>query len=148
MARLIESPTRLQAAGEPPKQIEEFVGRMNSNTDAVSIARMNNPSGWREPGQVGEFDEYTLVLKGTLHLGLRDREMRARGQVLRFAFAPRPRARGQVLGINGVSVIEIQSVGACGALKGSKPFTFGGRGNRNNRGRTTVLLSAIKSLRS
>ena len=75
MARLIESPTLLRAAGEPPKEIEEFVGRVNSNTDAVSIARMRSPGGWKEPGQVGRFDEYTVVLKGTLHLDLRDGEM-------------------------------------------------------------------------
>ena len=75
MARLIERATTLRAAGSPPKQIEEFVGRVNSKTQAVSIARMRSPSGWKEPGQVGQFDEYTVVLKGTLHLALRDAEM-------------------------------------------------------------------------
>jgi mannose-6-phosphate isomerase-like protein (cupin superfamily) len=75
MAKLIESATIIQAAGSPPKQIEEFVGRVNSKTNAVSIARMRSPSGWKEPGQIGQFDEYTIVLKGRLHLRLRDEEM-------------------------------------------------------------------------
>jgi len=75
MAELIESATIVQAAGSPPKQIEEFVGRVNSKTDAVSIARMRSQSGWKEPGQIGQFDEYTIVLKGTLHLRLQDGEM-------------------------------------------------------------------------
>ena len=75
MATLIESPTTIQAAGTPPKQIEEFVGLVNSKTEAVSIARMRSPSGWKEPGQTAEFDEYTVVLSGSLHLRLRDREI-------------------------------------------------------------------------
>lgn len=72
MARLIENPTVIRAAGEPPKQIEEFIGRVNSQTDAVSIARMKSPEGWAEPGQTPEFDEYTLVLKGSLQLETKD----------------------------------------------------------------------------
>ena len=72
MAILIESPKTFQAAGIPPKQIEEFVGRVNSNTEAISIARMRSPSGWKESGQTPEFDEYTLVLKGSLHVHRRD----------------------------------------------------------------------------
>ena len=72
MATLIESPTTIQAAGAPPKQIDEFVGRVNSKTEAVSIARMRSPSGWQEPGQTADFDEYTVVMKGSLHLKLRD----------------------------------------------------------------------------
>jgi len=75
MAIHIESPTRVQAAGQPPKSIEEFVGRVNSNTDAVSIARMKSPCGWSEPGQTPEFDEYTVVLRGSLHVKLKDREL-------------------------------------------------------------------------
>jgi mannose-6-phosphate isomerase-like protein (cupin superfamily) len=73
MARHIESPTRIQAHGLPPKVIEEFVGRLNSQSAAVSIARMVSPVGWREPGQTPEFDEYTVVLKGTLRVETRDR---------------------------------------------------------------------------
>lgn len=61
---LIESPTMLVAAGNPPKQIAEYVGRMNTNTATLSIARMVSPGGWEEPGQTPEFDEYTVVLRG------------------------------------------------------------------------------------
>ena len=66
MAKLIPSPTIVEAAGNKPKKIEEYVGRVNSNTAELSIAKMTSPSGWLEPGQTPEFDEYTLVLKGTL----------------------------------------------------------------------------------
>jgi len=66
MANLISTPTVIPAAGEPPKIIEEFIGRVNSQTSALSIAKMTSPSGWREPGQTPEFDEYTIVLKGEL----------------------------------------------------------------------------------
>ena len=62
----ISSPSIITAAGNKPKKIEEFFGRVNSKTDSVSIARMTSPSGWVEPGQKPEFDEYTVVLKGTL----------------------------------------------------------------------------------
>ena len=68
MAVLIEKPTRIEAAGHPPKTIEEFVGRVNSKTAAASIARMTSPSGWLEPGQTPEFDEYSVVLRGTLRV--------------------------------------------------------------------------------
>src|SRR5262249_3047475 len=54
--------------GTPPKIIEEFIGQVNSRTVAVSIAKMTSPSGWREPGQTPEFDEYTIVLKGELQV--------------------------------------------------------------------------------
>ena len=74
MATLIQKPTVIQAAGQPPKLIEEFIGRVNSNTAAVSIARMKSPSGWSEPGQTPEFDEYTVVLRGSLHVNLKDQE--------------------------------------------------------------------------
>jgi mannose-6-phosphate isomerase-like protein (cupin superfamily) len=66
MPRLIETPTRVMAAGEPPKSIEEYVGRANSGAEDVSIAHMHSPAGWYEPGQRPEFDEYTLVLRGRL----------------------------------------------------------------------------------
>ncbi len=71
MARLIERPTQITAAGNKPKLIEEYVGRVNSETAAVSIARMQSPSGWVEPGQTPEFDEYTLVLRGALRVETR-----------------------------------------------------------------------------
>lgn len=72
MPRLIQGPTRIQAHGEPPKTIEEFVGRVNSGTEGVSIARMVSPAGWSEPGQMPEFDEFTVVLRGELQVETRD----------------------------------------------------------------------------
>ena len=71
MARLIEQPTEVQAAGTPPKRIREYVGAVNSGDRAVSIARMSSPQGWREPGQQPAFAEYTLVLEGTLRVETR-----------------------------------------------------------------------------
>lgn len=68
MATLINSATIIQAAGNKPKVIEEFIGRVNSLTSDVSIARMRSPSGWVEPGQTPEFDEYSVVLSGALHI--------------------------------------------------------------------------------
>jgi mannose-6-phosphate isomerase-like protein (cupin superfamily) len=68
MARLIEKPTRIEAAGNKPKLIDEFIGRVNSGTAALSIARMQSPGGWIEPGQTPEFDEYTVVLRGLLRV--------------------------------------------------------------------------------
>jgi mannose-6-phosphate isomerase-like protein (cupin superfamily) len=68
MPKLIASPARIQAAGNKPKLIEEFVGRMVSGDDNVSIARMRSPGGWIEPGQTPEFDEYTIVLAGLLRV--------------------------------------------------------------------------------
>ena len=74
MAKVIEQPTLVEAAGEPSKTIEEYIGRVNSNTTSLSIARMKSPSGWSEPGQKPEFDEFTVVLHGVLHIQLKDRE--------------------------------------------------------------------------
>ena len=74
MAKFIEQSTLVKAAGEPTKTILEFVGRVNSETDGVSIAQMKSPSGWREPGQTPEFDEHTVVLRGVLHVQLMDQE--------------------------------------------------------------------------
>lgn len=68
----ISKPTIVQAAGNKPKVIEEFFGRVNSQTGDVSIARMKSPGGWVEPGQTPEFDEYTVVLRGTLQVTTRD----------------------------------------------------------------------------
>jgi mannose-6-phosphate isomerase-like protein (cupin superfamily) len=64
----ISKPTIIEAAGNKPKIIEEYFGRVNSKTEDVSIARMISPGGWVEPGQTPEFDEYTLVLKGVLQV--------------------------------------------------------------------------------
>jgi len=66
MPKLIESPTQVKAAGDRPKIIKEFVGSVNTKTSDVSIAHMESPAGWKEMGQTPEFDEYTIVLKGTL----------------------------------------------------------------------------------
>jgi mannose-6-phosphate isomerase-like protein (cupin superfamily) len=71
MARLIDRPAIVQAAGNKPKRIEEFVGRVNSGDAAVSVARMTSPGGWQEPGQTPEFDEYTVVLRGVLRVETR-----------------------------------------------------------------------------
>ncbi len=68
MPRLIPAPTRVQAAGNKPKLIDEYIGRVNSDTSAVSIAHMRSPGGWVEPGQTPAFDEYTIVLKGLLRV--------------------------------------------------------------------------------
>ena len=75
MATHIQQPTKVEAAGHPPKSIEEFIGRVNSQTGDVSIARMKSPAGWQEPGQTPEFDEYTVVLHGSLRVELRDRTL-------------------------------------------------------------------------
>ncbi len=72
MAKLIERPTRIEAAGNKPKLIDEFIGRVNSGTPEVSIACMRSPSGWVEPGQTPQFDEYTIVLRGMLRVETND----------------------------------------------------------------------------
>ena len=68
MPTLIETPTVVAAAGTRPKRIEEYAGRVNSSHQQVSVARMLSPEGWMEPGQRPEFEEITLVLRGTLHV--------------------------------------------------------------------------------
>jgi mannose-6-phosphate isomerase-like protein (cupin superfamily) len=68
MPELIESPSRVEAAGTRPKLIDEFVGRVNTREERVSVARMRSPAGWVEPGQRPEFDEYTVVLAGAVHV--------------------------------------------------------------------------------
>lgn len=68
----IKQPSVIEAAGNKPKRIEEFIGRVNSKTGDVSVARMRSPGGWVEPGQTPEFDEYTVVLRGSLRVATRD----------------------------------------------------------------------------
>ena len=68
MPQLIASPSRVAAAGTKPKLIDEFVGRLNTGEDRLSVARMQSPEGWEEPGQRPEFDEYTLVIDGALRV--------------------------------------------------------------------------------
>ena len=68
---LIESPTMITAAGSPPKRIAEYVGRLNTGSVTISVARMVSPGGWQEPGQTPEFDEYSLVLRGSVRIETR-----------------------------------------------------------------------------
>ena len=68
MPTLVSDPTIVEAAGNKPKLIAEFIGRVNTQTDNISVARMKSPGGWIEPGQRPDFDEYTLVLKGLLRV--------------------------------------------------------------------------------
>ena len=68
MPTLVPLPSVVQAAGNRPKVIEEYVGRVNTDTATVSVARMRSPGGWEEPGQTPEFDEYTIVLRGLLRV--------------------------------------------------------------------------------
>ena len=68
MPTIIKNPTKIEAAGNKPKIIEEFIGRVNSSNQQISIAKMQSPQGWKEPGQTPEFDEYTIVLKGMLRV--------------------------------------------------------------------------------
>jgi mannose-6-phosphate isomerase-like protein (cupin superfamily) len=68
MPTLIPQPTRIEAAGNKPKLIDEYIGRVNSKTSAASVAHMRSPAGWVEPGQTPEFDEFTIVLKGMLRV--------------------------------------------------------------------------------
>jgi mannose-6-phosphate isomerase-like protein (cupin superfamily) len=68
MPELIARPTRIEAAGTRPKVIDEYVGRVNSDEGRLSVAPLRSPDGWAEPGQRPEFDEYTLVLRGALHV--------------------------------------------------------------------------------
>lgn len=68
MPRLIAAPTRIEAAGNKPKLIDEYIGRVNSGQAQVSVAHMRSPGGWQEPGQRPEFDEFTIVLRGVLRV--------------------------------------------------------------------------------
>ena len=75
MVTKIDKPTLIKAAGNKPKQIAEYVGRVNSGTKEVSVAKMTSPQGWIEPGQKPAFDEYTIVLRGTLIVRSNDKEI-------------------------------------------------------------------------
>lgn len=74
MPRHITNPSIIKAAGNKPKLIEEFIGHVNSENSEISVARMQSPAGWIEPGQTPEFDEYTLVLSGSLSVESGDEE--------------------------------------------------------------------------
>jgi ethanolamine utilization protein EutQ len=74
MPTLISQPTRIQAAGNKPKLIDEYIGRVNSKTSAASVAHMRSPQGWVEPGQTPAFDEFTIVLKGMIRVQYKENE--------------------------------------------------------------------------
>jgi ethanolamine utilization protein EutQ (cupin superfamily) len=69
---LVAQPTRVTAAGNKPKLIDEYIGKVNTQTPAVSVAHMRSPEGWEEPGQTPEFEEFTIVLKGSLRVQHKD----------------------------------------------------------------------------
>jgi len=75
MAILIEQPSEIKACGNKTKIIKEYIGRVNSKTEEASIAHMQSPSGWEEPGQTPQFNEYTIVLKGVLHVKSKTEEL-------------------------------------------------------------------------
>ncbi len=79
MPVLVPGPAYIQAAGNKPKVIEEFIGRICTGTGEVSIARMRSPAGWNEPGQTPEFDEYTVVLRGTLRVESKEGALDVKG---------------------------------------------------------------------
>jgi ethanolamine utilization protein EutQ (cupin superfamily) len=72
MPTIIKSPTKIESSGNKPKIIEEFIGRVNSSHENISLAKMTSPADWEEAGQTPKFDEFTLVLKGTLKVETRD----------------------------------------------------------------------------
>jgi ethanolamine utilization protein EutQ (cupin superfamily) len=76
MIKIIDKPAEIKASGNKEKIIEEFIGRVNSNTVQLSIAKMTSPEGWEEPGQTPEFDEYTIVLKGCLRVETKDKSVK------------------------------------------------------------------------
>jgi ethanolamine utilization protein EutQ (cupin superfamily) len=73
MPTIIKNPKRIEAAGNKPKIIDEFIGRVNSSTEQISIAKMKSPAGWEEPGQAPEFDEYSIVLNGLLRVETKEK---------------------------------------------------------------------------
>jgi mannose-6-phosphate isomerase-like protein (cupin superfamily) len=78
LPKLIESPTRVQAAGNLPKIIDEYIGRLNTQEGRISVAHMRSPAGWEEPGQTPEFEEYTIVLRGRLKIRHKQGELEVR----------------------------------------------------------------------
>jgi len=75
MPTLVPQPTRIRAAGTKPKLIDEYIGRVNTTTSNVSVAHMRSPQGWEEPGQTPEFEELTIVLKGTVQVRYKGGQM-------------------------------------------------------------------------
>ena len=84
MPEFIDSPKIIEAPGNIPKVIKEFIGCVNTGTQGVSIAKMESPAGWKEPGQTPEFDEYTIVLKGTLTVETKEKTFEVKaGQAIK-----------------------------------------------------------------
>ena len=83
MPKLLANPTRITAAGNKPKLIDEYIGRVNSAESRLSVAHMRSPEGWAEPGQRPEFDEFTVVLKGMIRVEHEGGQMEVReGQAI------------------------------------------------------------------
>jgi len=78
MPTLLSQPSSVRAAGNQPKLIDEYIGRLNSKNEAVSIAHMRSPAGWQEPGQTPEFEEFSIVLRGMLRVEHRGGSMEVR----------------------------------------------------------------------
>src|SRR5207245_8796809 len=102
MPKLIAAPTRVTAAGNKPKLIDEYVGRVNSGETRLSVAHMRSPGGWVEPGQQPEFDEYTVVLRGVLRVASREA-------------APLDVAAGQAVLVRAGEWVQYSTPGADGA---------------------------------
>jgi mannose-6-phosphate isomerase-like protein (cupin superfamily) len=101
MATLVPAPSTIKAAGNKPKIIEEYIGRVNTKTASTSIARMQSPAGWEEPGQQPEFDEFTVVLKGMLRVKTNTETLDVRA--------------GQAVIVNGGEWVQYSSPEAGGA---------------------------------
>jgi hypothetical protein len=83
--KIIHQPTLIKAAGDPVKTIREFIGKVNSGNDDISIAYMNSPEGWSEPGQAPDFDEYTFLIRGKLHIETKNGEFELNPNEVAFA---------------------------------------------------------------
>ena len=106
MPTLIDEPTTIEAAGNKPKIIQEYVGRVNSDTAGVSVAHMRSPSGWIEPAQTPEFDEYTVVLRGALRIEYDGGEMEVRAGQAVVAHAGE-RVRYSTPGAEGAEYVAV-----------------------------------------
>lgn len=107
MPRFIENPTTIKAAGNKPKIILEYVGRVNSQTDSASLAHMKSPSGWVEPGQRPEFTEYTLVLKGELRVKAEDGTVQTVGAGQAVIAAPGEWVQYSTPGAEGAEYVAV-----------------------------------------
>ena len=132
MPKLIPAPTRIAAAGTKPKTIDEFVGRVNSGDEQVSIAHMRSPCGWVEPGQTPEFDEYTVVLHGQLRVTHRGGALdvcSGQGVVVRageWVQVQQPRERRSGV-YRGLPACLFAAIGSSGCLRGRRRRKAEGR---------------------